>query len=243
MYGDDLKGGLLYLDSHHVSAVQRAATSSRHLAADHDGVIPQTGFRYDVWWRGASGRSLCAGPIRGTSPVSSKGLFTMTRHSLCAALCTVAMTLSPALALAQATKAAPKAAAPKAAAGAVKTFTVTGTDNMKFAPAILRVKAGDKVKVSLKVVSAMPKMVMAHNFVLLKAGADAAAVATAGAAARDTAHISPKSKPQILAASALAGAGETVDVEFTAPAAGKYQFICTFPGHFQAGMVGQLIVE
>ena len=167
----------------------------------------------------------------------------MTRHSLCAALCTVAMTLSPALALAQATKAAPKAAAPKAAAGAVKTFTVTGTDNMRFAPAIIRVKAGDKVKVSLKVVSALPKMAMAHNFVLLKTGADAAAIATAGAQARDTDFVSPKSKPQIIAASALAGAGETVDVEFTAPAAGKYQFICTFPAHFQAGMVGQLIVE
>ena len=59
----------------------------------------------------------------------------------------------------------------------------------------------------------------------------------------DTAFVSPKSKAQIIAASPLAGGGETVTVEFTAPAAGKYQFICTFPAHFQAGMVGQLIVE
>ena len=169
----------------------------------------------------------------------------MSRHSLCAALCTVALTLSPALALAQATKAAPKAAAkaaPKAAAGAVKSVNLTGTDNMKFAPAIIRVKAGDKVKINLKVVSAMPKMAMAHNFVLLKAGADAAAIATAGATARETNFISPKSKAQIIAASPLAGGGETVTVEFTAPAAGKYTFICTFPGHFLGGMVGQLIV-
>jgi azurin len=172
----------------------------------------------------------------------------MPRHFLCAALCTVALTLSPVLALAQATKAAPKAAAPKAAAkaapaGAVKTFTVTGTDNMKFSPAVIRVKAGDKVKVTLKAVSAMPKMAMAHNFVLLKAGVDAAAVATAGSTARETNYVSPKSKAQIIAASALAGGGESVTVEFTAPAAGKYQFICTFPAHFQGGMVGQLIVE
>ncbi|AMY08832.1 Auracyanin-A precursor [Luteitalea pratensis] len=167
----------------------------------------------------------------------------MPRHSLCAALCTVALTLSPALALAQAPKTAPKAAAPKAAAGAAKTFTVTAGDTMKFAPAIIRVKAGDKVTITLKAVSALPKMAMAHNFVLLKAGVDAAAVATAGSTARDTAFVSPKSKAQIIAASALAGGGETVTVEFTAPAAGKYQFICTFPAHFQAGMVGQLIVE
>ena len=169
----------------------------------------------------------------------------MSRHSLCAALCTVALTLSPTLALAQA-KAPAKAtakAAPKAAAGAVKVVTLTGTDTMKFQPAVIRVKAGEKVKVNLKTVSAMPKMAMAHNFVLLKAGVDATAVATAGVTARDTAFISPKSKAQIIAATGLAGGGETVSVEFTAPAAGKYQFICTFPGHFQGGMVGQLIVE
>lgn len=166
----------------------------------------------------------------------------MSRHSLCAALCTVALTLSPALASAQA-KAVPKAPTKAAPAGAVKSFTVTGSDNMRFTPAILRVKAGDKVKVTLKAVSAMPKMAMAHNFVLLKAGADATAVATASATARDTEFISPKSKAQIIAYSGLVGGGESVTVEFTAPAAGKYQFICTFPAHFQGGMVGQLIVE
>jgi len=102
---------------------------------------------------------------------------------------------------------------------------------------------GDKVKVNMKGVSAMPKMAMAHNFVLLKAGVDAASVAAAGSTARDTNYISPKSKAQIIAATGLAGGGETVSVEFTAPAAGKYTFICTFPAHFQGGMVGQLIVE
>lgn len=170
----------------------------------------------------------------------------MSRHSLCAALCTVALTLSPVLALAQAPKPAPKAATkapPKAAAGAVKAFNLTGSDNMRFTPAVIRVKAGDKVKVTLKSVSAMPKLAMAHNFVLLKAGVDAAAVATAGATARESNFVSPKSKAQIIAATPLAGGGETVSVEFTAPAAGKYQFICTFPAHFQGGMVGQLIVE
>ena len=170
----------------------------------------------------------------------------MSRHSLCAALCTVALTLSPVLALAQAPKPAPKAATkapPKAAAGAVKAFNLTGSDNMRFTPAVIRVKAGDKVKVTLKSVSALPKLAMAHNFVLLKAGVDAAAVATAGATARESNFVSPKSKAQIIAATPLAGGGETVSVEFTAPAAGKYQFICTFPAHFQGGMVGQLIVE
>jgi len=175
-------------------------------------------------------------------------MLSMPRHSLRAVLgavlCAAALTLSPTLSFAQATKTAPKAAAPKAApAGAVKTFTLTGSDNMRFTPAVIRVKAGDKVKVNLKAVSAMPKLAMAHNFVLLKAGVDPAAVATAGAVARDTNYVSPKSKAQIIASSAMAGGGETVTVEFTAPAVGKYTFICTFPAHFQGGMVGQLIVE
>ena len=72
----------------------------------------------------------------------------MSRHSLCAALCTVALTLSPALTLAQAPK-APAKAAPKAAAGAVKTFNLTGTDQMKFAPAVIRVKAKKPIVVSM----------------------------------------------------------------------------------------------
>jgi azurin len=173
----------------------------------------------------------------------------MPRHSLCAVLCTVALTLSPAFALAQTPKTAPKAGAPKAGAakaapaGAVKTFTLTGSDNMRYTPAVIRVKAGDKVKVTLKVVSAMPKMAMGHNFVLLKAGADAATVAGDSVSARDTDYVSPKSKAQVIAYTTIAGGGESVSVDFTAPAAGKYQFICTFPGHFQGGMVGQLIVE
>ena len=42
----------------------------------------------------------------------------------------------------------------------------------------------------------------------------------------------------------LAGAGETVEVTFKVPAAaGEYPYICSFPGHFQAGMKGMLSVK
>lgn len=193
----------------------------------------------------------------------------MHRHTLCASVCALTLALSPALAIGQAPQPAPKSAPPKAAPakpaptkappgqtaatkagakkgapGAVKTVTITGTDNMRYAPSTIRVKAGEKVVVSLKSVSALPKMAMAHNFVLLKAGTDQQAFATASATARETDFIAPKLKAQVLAATPLAGGGETVTTEFTAPTApGKYAFICTFPGHFQSGMVGVLIVE
>jgi plastocyanin len=40
-----------------------------------------------------------------------------------------------------------------------------------------------------------------------------------------------------------AEAGETNGANFTAPRAGTYTFVCTIPGHKEAGMVGQLIVQ
>lgn len=175
----------------------------------------------------------------------------MYRHSLCAALCALTLALSPALALAQepaATKPAPKTAgkavAKKATAGAAKTITIAAGDTMRFAPATIRAKAGSQVTVVLKSTSALPKVAMAHNFVLLKSGTDVPAFATASATARDSNYISPKLKAQVLAATDMAGGGESVTVTFTAPTApGKYTFICTFPAHFQSGMVGILVVE
>ena len=49
---------------------------------------------------------------------------------------------------------------------------------------------------------------------------------------------------QVLAGSKFAGPGETVYVTFKAPAeAGNYPYLCTFSGHFQAGMKGVLTVK
>lgn len=43
--------------------------------------------------------------------------------------------------------------------------------------------------------------------------------------------------------SAEVEAGATGTLTFTAPEAGTYQVVCHEPGHFEAGMVGELIVE
>jgi len=56
-------------------------------------------------------------------------------------------------------------------------------------------------------------------------------------------------EPKALAADVLAsipilGPKESGDVTFNAPSKpGKYPFLCSFPGHFQAGMRGVLIVK
>jgi azurin len=48
----------------------------------------------------------------------------------------------------------------------------------------------------------------------------------------------------VLASTKMAGGGETVEVTFTAPKEpGEYLYICTFPGHYLAGMKGVLVVK
>jgi len=85
---------------------------------------------------------------------------------------------------------------------------------------------------------------MAHNFVLLKAGVAPADVSNAAFNARATDFIPADKADKILAHTALAGGGETVEVSFTAPAKpGSYDYLCTFPGHFAAGMTGKLVVK
>jgi len=115
---------------------------------------------------------------------------------------------------------------------------------MKFSTTEIVAKPGEQLRIRLTSAGTIPKEVMAHNFVLLTLGADVNKFVMAAAMARDTAYIPATLKTQILASTGLAGPGETVEVTFAAPKApGKYQYICSFAGHFQAGMTGWLIVK
>lgn len=126
----------------------------------------------------------------------------------------------------------------------VKVVEMEGTNQLKFTVTRIEARPGQKIKVVLTTVSRLPKMAMAHNFVLLKANADATAVANASARASDNKYIAPGMKDQILAFTGLAGGGETVEITFTAPdKPGEYEYICTFPGHYAAGMKGVLTVK
>lgn len=141
-------------------------------------------------------------------------------------------------------QAKPAAKAPAAKAGAARTIEIKGTDDMKFSVVSIDAKPGEQIRVVLTSVGSMPKMVMAHNWILLKKGADEQAFVNASALARDTGFIAPAQKANVLAATGLAGAGEKVEVTFTVPkVAGKYPYLCSFPGHFAAGMKGTLTVK
>ncbi len=133
--------------------------------------------------------------------------------------------------------------APGAAKG-VRTVEIIGTEDMKFSLTTITAKPGEQLRVRLVVKGAMPKVAMAHNFVLLNKGASPVDFVSAAVMASATAYIPEAKKADVVATTALAGAGETVEVVFKVPAAaGDYPYLCSFPGHFQAGMRGTLAVK
>ena len=142
-----------------------------------------------------------------------------------------------------ATPAKPDPGAKAAASKGVRTIEIVGTDDMKFSLATITAKPGEQIRVRLTSKGAMPKIAMAHNFVLLTKEANTLKFVNAAAMARATDFVPAELKSQVIAATTLAGAGETVEVTFKAPAAGSYTYLCSFPGHFQAGMAGKLIVK
>jgi azurin len=134
------------------------------------------------------------------------------------------------------------AASVQAQAGRV--VAITGTDAMKYSVTAITAKPGEKLTIKLTGQGAIPKVAMAHNFVLLALKSDPTAFAQAAANARATDFVPADKKADVLAATKLAGNGETVEVTFDAPKVpGVYTFICTFPGHFLAGMKGTLTVK
>ncbi|HXE76428.1 MAG TPA: plastocyanin/azurin family copper-binding protein [Candidatus Xenobia bacterium] len=131
-----------------------------------------------------------------------------------------------------------------ARAQGVRVIRLQGTDDMKFDVTVLQAARGERLRVVLTSVGRMPKVAMAHNFVLLAPTVDVEAFITASALARDAQFIAPAYARGVLAATGLAGAGESVEVTFTAPTRpGRYPFVCSFPGHYAAGMRGVLIVK
>jgi azurin len=133
--------------------------------------------------------------------------------------------------------------APAAAKGKGRVIEMTGNDQMKYNVTAITAKPGEVLTVRLTTIGKIPKFAMAHNFVLLTKGSDPKAFADKAIGAKATEYIPAELKKQIIAQTGMAGPGETVEVTFKAPtAAGKYDYLCSFPGHFAAGMKGVLTV-
>lgn len=124
------------------------------------------------------------------------------------------------------------------------TIEMTGNDQMQYDKKAITVTEGDNVTIKLKHVGKLPKAAMGHNVVILKPGTamPAFAMKCAPAAANDYIPQDAESKALIVAHTKMIGGGEETSVTFTAPAAGEYPYLCTFPGHFGV-MNGKLTVK
>jgi azurin len=121
---------------------------------------------------------------------------------------------------------------------------ITANDTMKFSVTEIRAKRGEPLSVTLVNVGSTPKFSMGHNWVLLKKNADVDAFVNEAMNAAATDYIPDSQKDSILAHTKLLGPKEKDTATFNAPSEpGRYVFLCSFPGHYQVGMKGELVVE
>ncbi len=138
------------------------------------------------------------------------------------------------------TATASEAAAPAEAKSYEFTLNAVGNTmaDMGYDTKELKVTAGAKVKINLTNQGTDASML--HNVVIVKQGTEKD-VATEGISLKDKNYFNAENT-NVIAGSAVAAPGATVTVEFTAPAAGTYSYICTYPGHWMK-MQGVMIVE
>jgi azurin len=130
-----------------------------------------------------------------------------------------------------------------------RAIEISGNDTMKFSVTEIAAKPGEKLSVTLVNNGTTPKFSMGHNWVLLASGIDIQQFLVAAAESVTTDYVPGGQNGQggqngaILAATKLLGPNERDTVTFTAPVKpGRYEFLCSFPGHYQVGMRGVLIV-
>jgi azurin len=111
-------------------------------------------------------------------------------------------------------------------------------NTMTFDKTELTVPAGAEVHLVFKNNATMSTL--PHNWVLVKPGTEAS-VAAAGLKLGDQAGYFDVRNKDALVHTPMAKPGETSEVTFTAPDAGKYPYICTVPGHYMM-MKGVLTV-
>jgi len=121
---------------------------------------------------------------------------------------------------------------------------ITGNDQMQYNIKSFEVTEGQKVVLSFKHIGQLPAVAMGHNVVILDEGTVLPAFSAKCAPEKDNGYIpqDAESKKQIIAHTKMLGGGESDEITFTAPAAGDYPFLCSFPGHF-AIMQGVMTVK
>ena len=111
-------------------------------------------------------------------------------------------------------------------------FTLDASDFAYSIPS-LTVKAGETVQLTINNVGQLE-----HDFVIEKIDVKTKVIKDSGS---EEHHMHGAEANYNLHVSARVG--ETSIIQFTVTEPGTYQFFCSVPGHKEAGMVGELIVE
>ena len=121
-------------------------------------------------------------------------------------------------------------------------FTIGAIGNtmseMKFDIENITVDEGSWIRITL--VNEGIDIAMQHNIVFIKYGTRKDIAMQAIDAGPSMKYV--PDNDNVIAASDLAMPGETVVLEFKAPAKGNYEYLCTYPGHSEI-MRGYLIVK
>lgn len=125
-----------------------------------------------------------------------------------------------------------------------RVIEIKGLNNMTFDKEEIFAKPGELITIRLTTVTEYKPRQMSHNWVLLKQTVNVQAFVDASEKSAVNDFIDPLREDEVIAYTAMASGGETVEVTFRAPERpSKYMYLCTFPGHFFAGMRGTLTVR
>ena len=127
------------------------------------------------------------------------------------------------------------ASAPEATKALTELEISVNGDALEFDQDSFEVSSGIEVVLVFDNVSGINQ----HNWVLVKPGTKDDVVAR-GTQCPDNGWLQPDD-PDVIAHTKLLDPGDTGEARFTAPAAGTYQFVCTFPGH-SLTMYGDFVV-
>ncbi len=125
-----------------------------------------------------------------------------------------------------------------------RVIEIKGLNNMTYSKEEIVVSPGELITIRLTNVTDYKPRQMSHNWVLLKQTVNVQAFVDASEKSAVNNFIDPDREDQVIAHTDMASRGQTVEVTFRAPTRpSKYMYLCTFPGHFFAGMYGTLTVK
>lgn len=123
-------------------------------------------------------------------------------------------------------------------------ITISTDDRMRFDITEFVVSPGQTIHLTLSHTGRMPVNTMGHNIAILKMYTSLSTFAQAAARSASTEYIPRSMSTQVIAHTKMLGGGQSDTITFTAPEqTGEYDFLCTFPAHFTAGMKGKMIVR